>query len=146
MKFFYRTNEYFERKHSLRTVDVVFGRALRCYCFDCIYFTDGNHMTVIHWDYGTKHLRQMHFRHHLWHFTHEQKKSNKSINSKSLFLIKYANKEICCLNAQTPTHTPNIYIYIYIYIYIRVLVVTKSFCGFVSNQVQYNMKSAQYLG
>ena len=38
-----------------------------------------------------------------------------------------------------------IYIYIYIYI-IRVLVVTKSLCGYVSNQVQYNMDSAQYLG
>ena len=29
---------------------------------------------------------------------------------------------------------------------ITVLVVTKSLCGFVSNQVQYNMESAQYLG
>ena len=37
------------------------------------------------------------------------------------------------------------YIYIYIYI-ITVLVVTKSLCGFVSNQVQYNVESAQYLG
>ena len=27
----------------------------------------------------------------------------------------------------------------------RVLVVTKSLCGYVSNQVQYNMESAQYL-
>ena len=35
---------------------------------------------------------------------------------------------------------------IYIYIYImRVLVVSKSLCGYVSNQVQYNMESAQYL-
>ena len=40
-----------------------------------------------------------------------------------------------------------IYIYIYIYIYIiGVLVVTKSLCGYVPNQVQYNMESAQYLG
>ena len=40
-----------------------------------------------------------------------------------------------------------IYIYIYIYIYIiTVLVITKSLCGFVSNQVHYNMESAQYLG
>ena len=40
-----------------------------------------------------------------------------------------------------------VYIYIYIYIYIiRVLVDTKSLCGNVSNQVQYNMESAQYLG
>ena len=31
------------------------------------------------------------------------------------------------------------------YIYITVLVVTKSLCGFVSNQVQYDMESAQYL-
>ena len=39
------------------------------------------------------------------------------------------------------------YIYIYIYIYIiTVLVITKSLCGFVSTQVQYNMASAQYLG
>ena len=37
------------------------------------------------------------------------------------------------------------FIYIYIYI-IAVLVVTKSLCGFVLNQVQYNMESAQYLG
>ena len=27
----------------------------------------------------------------------------------------------------------------------RVLVVSKSLCGYVSNQVQYNMESAQYL-
>ena len=33
----------------------------------------------------------------------------------------------------------------YVYI-IMVLVVTKSLCGFVANQVQYNMESAQYLG
>ena len=45
-----------------------------------------------------------------------------------------------------------IYIYIYIYIYeykyyiIRVLVVTKSLCDYVSNQVRYNLNSAQYLG
>ena len=42
-----------------------------------------------------------------------------------------------------------IYIYIYIYIYlfiIPVLVVTKSLCGYVANQVQYDMESAQYLG
>ena len=37
------------------------------------------------------------------------------------------------------------YIYIYIYIYMRVLVISKSICGDVSNQVQYNMESAQYL-
>ena len=29
---------------------------------------------------------------------------------------------------------------------ITVLVVTKSLCEFVSNQVQYNIESAQYLG
>ena len=28
----------------------------------------------------------------------------------------------------------------------RVLVVTKSFSGYVSNQVQYNMESSHYLG
>ena len=28
----------------------------------------------------------------------------------------------------------------------RVLVVSKLLCGYVSNQVQYNMESAQYLG
>ena len=33
----------------------------------------------------------------------------------------------------------------YIYI-IRVLVVTKSLRGYASNQVQYNIESAQYLG
>ena len=43
--------------------------------------------------------------------------------------------------------TCNIYIYIYIYIYIiRVLVITKSLRGDVSNQVQYTMESARYLG
>ena len=47
----------------------------------------------------------------------------------------------CCLTTNTHTHT-----YIYIYYIITVLVVTKSLCGFVSNQVQYNMESAQYLG
>ena len=35
--------------------------------------------------------------------------------------------------------------FIYIYV-ITVLVVTKSLCEFVANQVQYNMESAQYLG
>ena len=35
---------------------------------------------------------------------------------------------------------------LYIYIYImRVLVVSKSLFGYVSNQVQYNMESVQYL-
>ena len=29
---------------------------------------------------------------------------------------------------------------------LRVLVVTKSLCGYVLNQVQYDMESAQYLG
>ena len=28
----------------------------------------------------------------------------------------------------------------------RVLVVSESLCGYVSNQVQYNMESAQYVG
>ena len=28
----------------------------------------------------------------------------------------------------------------------KVLVVSKSLCGYVFNQVQYNMESAQYLG
>ena len=37
-------------------------------------------------------------------------------------------------------------IYIYIYYIIPLLVFTKSLCGYVSNQVQYNMESAQYLG
>ena len=40
----------------------------------------------------------------------------------------------------------NIYIIIIIIIIISVLAVTKSLCGFVANQVQYNMESAQYLG
>ena len=37
-------------------------------------------------------------------------------------------------------------IYQYIDYIITVLVVTKSHYGFVSNQVQYNMESAQHLG
>ena len=52
-------------------------------------------------------------------------------------------------------HELKLYIYIYIYYYyyyyyyyyiMRVLVVSKLFCGYVSNQVQYNMERAQYLG
>ena len=42
--------------------------------------------------------------------------------------------------------TTILYIYIYIYTYITGLIVTKSLYGFVSNQVQYNMESAQYQG
>ena len=41
------TNEYFERKHSLRAVDVVFERAVRCYWFECAESTDPDHMTKI---------------------------------------------------------------------------------------------------
>ena len=41
------------------------------------------------------------------------------------------------------TYVYHIYIYIHI---VTVLVVTKSLLGFVSNQVQYNMGSAQYRG
>ena len=37
------------------------------------------------------------------------------------------------------------YIYVSIYYIMRVLVVNKSLCGYVLNQVQYNMESAQYL-
>ena len=37
----------------------------------------------------------------------------------------------------------NIYISTHI---ITVLIVTKSLCGLVANQVQYNMESAKYLG
>ena len=36
-------------------------------------------------------------------------------------------------------------VYRYIYYIMRVLVVSKSLCGYVSNQVQYNMESAKYL-
>ena len=45
-------------------------------------------------------------------------------------------------------HSPYIstHIHKYIYYIITVLVVTKSLFGLVSNQVQYNMESAQYLG
>ena len=38
------------------------------------------------------------------------------------------------------------YVYIHTYYIKRVFVVIKSLCGYVSNQVQYNMVSAQYLG
>ena len=41
--------------------------------------------------------------------------------------------------SQSKFHELNIYI-------ITVLVVTKSLCGFVSNQVQYKIESAQCLG
>ena len=37
-------------------------------------------------------------------------------------------------------------IYLYTYCIITVFVVTKSLFGYVSNQVQYNMDSDQYLG
>ena len=36
--------------------------------------------------------------------------------------------------------------YIILYYIMRELFFSKSLCGYVSNQVQYNMKSAQYLG
>ena len=54
--------------------------------------------------------------------------------------------EICIHEEMLPIY---IYIYIYIYLYIYIitmLVVTKSLCGFVGNQVQYHTESAQYLG
>ena len=51
------------------------------------------------------------------------------------------------------THTKSLSVtpclsYTYVREYMRMLisVVSKSLCGFVSNQVQYNMESAQYLG
>ena len=50
-----------------------------------------------------------------------------------LFILQYNFRFIWC-------------VYVYIYIYKRVLVVSKSLCGYVSNQVQYNMENAQYLG
>ena len=46
------------------------------------------------------------------------------------------------MHTHTHTHThKHTHIYIYIYI-MKELVVTKSLCGFVANQVQYNMESA----
>ena len=42
----------------------------------------------------------------------------------------------------THTHT---HVYIYIYIYYNTLVVTISLGGFVADQMQYNLESAQYL-
>ena len=58
---------------------------------------------------------------------------------------------MCVLSIKVPIqkksgnlfNDPRVCMYIYI---ITVLIVTKSFCGFVSNQMQYNMESAQYLG
>ena len=47
------------------------------------------------------------------------------------------------MNTHTHTHT---HTYIYIYYIMTLLVITKSLSGYVSNQVQYNMESAQYLG
>ena len=55
-------------------------------------------------------------------------------------------KKICRHKMSIMFNEIYIYIYIYIIIIIPVLVVTKSICGFVANQVQYNMESAQYLG
>ena len=56
---------------------------------------------------------------------------------------------ICTLyksHIRTAIITPYIYIYIYIYIsYYKSVVVSKSLCGYVSSQVQYDMESAQYL-
>ncbi len=78
-------------------------------------------------------------------------RENISINSRQILQNQYGNMKgstrkyvdrKCLLYS-----TKFIYIYIYIYIYIiTVLVVTKSISGFVANQVQYNMESAQYLG
>ena len=50
-----------------------------------------------------------------------------------------------CLNERLLSNY-TFYIYIYIHFIITMLVVTKSLCGFVLDQVQYNMESAQYLG
>ena len=55
----------------------------------------------------------------------------------SWFSIKVANLK----NEYVSFISRTIYIYI-----IRMLVVTKLLCGYVSNQVQYNMESAQYQG
>ena len=52
----------------------------------------------------------------------------------SLVKVKFLKCNMC---TNLCTHTHNI---------ITVLVVTKSLSGFVLNQVQYNMESAQYLG
>ena len=55
-----------------------------------------------------------------------------------------ANKVYRCFALGYSYGAFNIYIYIYIYI-VTVLVVTNSLCGFVVNQVWYNLESAQYL-
>ena len=57
------------------------------------------------------------------------------MNTNNSFRNKVTNKLF--------SYKSNIYIYIYI---IRVLVITESVSGYVSNQEQYNMESAQYLG
>ena len=54
--------------------------------------------------------------------------------------------EIQKRNIQVINKATTSIVYIYIYIYImRVLVISKSLCGYESNQVIYNMESAQYL-
>ena len=48
------------------------------------------------------------------------------------------------VNPHSHTHI-YIYIYIYIVLYYNSAGATKSLCGYVTDQVQYNMESAQYL-
>ena len=56
-----------------------------------------------------------------------------------LFQVLTLNDAICIVRLLFSN------IYIYIYNIMWVLVVSKSLCGYLSNQVQYNMESAQYL-
>ena len=69
--------------------------------------------------------------------------SNNILNfQESMTIFNACTKKVWKLiECTTHTHT-----HTHIYIYITVLVVTKSLCGFVVNQVQYNIGSAQYLG
>ena len=66
----------------------------------------------------------------------------RSIITKTFLIVFLSDFRLSGLTKHLSAH---VYI-IYIYIYKTVLVVTKSLCGFVANQVQYNTEIAQYLG
>ena len=77
-----------------------------------------------------------------------QPKTKRLVMNLEMILMNLYRQNVSLLLKQTCLNEgllPTIYIYIYIYI-ITVVVVTKSLCGFVSNQVQYHMESAQYRG
>ena len=73
---------------------------------------------------------------HLWHLTHEKEKVNKKLNSYFCLssLIKYANKNIWCLNT--------IYIYIYIYVLLLIGIMVRVFANSLGDKPDFNPRSS----